>query len=225
MPIKDYLKYYWLEKEYLEKEVYSDFHTKGYLTPEQFFAIIEWKNQKFGKTKISLTDKEIGELTDDIFNATSRKERLQILLENDKGHIRGIRLATASAILTILYPMEFTVYDIRVRKQLVKLSKNRKPPLWEEVEVWNKKEKKKEWVPLDITSNADAGVKKYLEDYLPAVRKVAEENGKLELRDCDRALWAKDWYEDLQNFIGSVDKSGRKKPRKDIQTKIYDKPT
>lgn len=177
MKTKDYLKYYWLEK-YLEEEVQPFFEKEKYLTAEQFLAIIEWKNPKFGKTKLSyLKTKDIEKLFREVHDHHQSPEKQLEILINKK----GIKLATASAILTILYPTKFTVYDIRVRKQLKKRG------------LWNEK-------PDDITNRIDV-VDKYFNKYLPAVQKVKEENKILILRDCDRALWAQDWYEDLQKFL------------------------
>src|SRR3989338_1031400 len=189
--MKEYLKYYWLEK-YLEKQVRSHFETKGFLTAKQFFSIIEWKNAKFGKGKLAyLKDGEIKKLTGDIYKEADPKERLRILLEDDKEKRKGIKLATASAILTILYPKKFTIYDIRVRKQLYKYGK------W--IKVPQKKDRGKEDL-LDITYHTDV-VDEYFNDYLPAVKSLREEG--MSLRDCDRALWAKDWHEDLEEWLSN----------------------
>lgn len=82
----------------------------------------------------------------------------------------------ASAVLTVLYPDDFTVYDIRVREQL-------KYP--------------------DITYAKDS-VESYFNKYLPQVLKMGREISQdptLSLRDCDRTLWAKSWYENLQKFL------------------------
>ena len=179
-----YLKYYWLEK-YLETEVFGDFHTKHHLTPEQFFSIIIWKrNASKTSIKRKLLDgkpittlsKTIEEITHSIYKAPSKEEKLRCLLK-----VGGIDLAIASAVLTILYPTEFSVYDFRVR---------------EEIHGY------KDITPLPI----EAKIKKYLDEYIPSVRKSAH----LSLRDCDRALWGKSWHEDLQKFVKSVDKPGRK---------------
>ncbi|NCS99929.1 hypothetical protein GW765_03025 [Candidatus Parcubacteria bacterium] len=39
----NYLKYYWLEKDFFP-EIYKYFHKEGILTSEQFFSIITWKS-------------------------------------------------------------------------------------------------------------------------------------------------------------------------------------
>ena len=184
--MEKYLKYYWLEK-YIEDDVCSDFHNKkGVLASFQFFSIIEWKNPKVGKTHIAKElreDENVKQLMEKIYHEKDLSKKLSILLS-----VNGIKLATASAILTNLYPEEFTIYDIRVRKQLKKLGE------WREN-------------PDDITYDIDV-VRKYFEKYLSPLKKIARENN-LSLRDCDRALWAKDWSEDLRRFIKpSVYKSG-----------------
>lgn len=111
-------KYYNLE-EYLFKEVRNNFQQRGYLTPEEFFCIIIWKANR-AKSKVKnkilkkgILTKNIKKLSKEIFIASNNKKKLRILLEN-----WGIGLPIASAILTILYPNVFTVYDVRVRNQL-----------------------------------------------------------------------------------------------------------
>lgn len=77
-------------------------------------------------------------------------------------------LPMATAILTVLYPEEFTVYDYRVRQQLGL---------------------------KDIYS-----VKKYFKEFLPMVKKYAESKGET-LREIDKELRGKSFYEDLQKLI------------------------
>lgn len=180
--LKTYDKYYDLER-YLFDEVGPSFRDKHFLSIEQFFLIVAWKNPKFGIRRISQLREEnaVREITEKIFSAGSPHERLAVLLKEESGQRRhGIKLATASAVLTVLYPEEYTVYDIRVRKQL------RKRGLWSED-------------PDDITDDKDV-VDKYFRVYLPKIKLLAQESG-LSLRDCDRALWAQDWYEDFKDFI------------------------
>jgi hypothetical protein len=77
----------------------------------------------------------------------------------------GFRLPTASAILTVLYPDTFTIYDIRLCDRLGAFRNlvNMKwsPRLWEEYQR-----------------------------FVAAVRSEAPEG--LTLRDCDRWLWGED---------------------------------
>ncbi len=173
LPNSSCIKYYWLEKEFFP-EVHTFFRKEHYLTPEQFFSIIFWKSIRPRK-KIkdgliakgdSLTE-AVRKLTKEIFEADTDEKRLSILLNR-----KGFKLAMASALLTVLYPNNFTVYDYRVRGQL--------------------REQK------DISYRKNV-VKLYFE----FVELVKKSNLGLSLRDCDRNLWAKSWYEDLQNFLRS----------------------
>lgn len=86
----------------------------------------------------------------------------------------GVGLALATAILTVLYPEDFTVYDQRVCDALGDFSKlgNRSAP----ARIWE-------------------GYKEFRE----AVRENSP--GHLMLRNKDRWLWAKNWVEELEREI------------------------
>jgi hypothetical protein len=181
--LRSYLKYYWLEQEYLEKEVYPHFHKHGLLNDEQFFAIIRWKSPGLGSVPIrdgllkmgTSLEKAVRDLAEAIAKARSKEERLEILLEQD-----GIQLAMASAVLTILYPDEFSVYDWRVRSQL--------------------KHPKRKGRPFPDISYSRDRIRRYFEEYIPQVKATAP---SLSLRDCDRILWARSWHDGLLDFIKS----------------------
>ncbi|MBU2471752.1 MAG: hypothetical protein KKF20_05035 [Bacteroidetes bacterium] len=115
----DYLKIYDLEN-YLFEVVSPAFAKNGKLNAFDFFCIVIWKANR-AKSKVALKllakDKKnrrdlgqiVEELTGQIHCAKDSKERMRILVED-----WGFRLPMASAILTVLYPTEFTVYDVRV---------------------------------------------------------------------------------------------------------------
>lgn len=117
----DYSKYYDLEK-YLFEDIPLKFKKDGFLKASDFFCIIIWKANR-SKTKIKKKllkisgSKDINEickrLTLDIAKQTSDKDKLKILLDKWR-----FRLPMATAILTVLYPNNFTIYDTRVRGQL-----------------------------------------------------------------------------------------------------------
>src|ERR1043166_3446895 len=107
-----------------------------------------------------------------IHKANTPEEKLEILLGQ-----KGFQLAMASAILTTLYPNDFTVYDFRVRSQLI-----------------NPKTKKPGYPDI---SYAKDRVRRYFDEYLRQVREFSA----LSLRDNDRALWAKSWYVSLGKFL------------------------
>lgn len=174
----DFRKYTRLES-YLLDEVRPRFLEQGYLTAFDFFCIVIWKANR-SKSKIARMllnnphvknlDQAVKVITEGLARQSSGKERLRCLWEME------FQLPMASAILTILYPDEFTVYDIRVCNQLgdfhkVKTSKSFKE-LWSGYEDFRRKVKAS--APSDLT-----------------------------LRDKDRYLWGKSFYEQLTNDIGS----------------------
>jgi len=84
--------------------------------------------------------------------------------------VPGIGLATATAILTVSYPDEFTIIDRRVLEELdlfpSRLAKRK-----------SRKCNTDDW-------NADD----YIAEYLPRVKECRKRWGRT-LRECDRALW------------------------------------
>jgi len=162
--MEKYFKYYFLE-DYLFKTVNKNFYENKYLTPEEFLAIIIWKRNA-SKTKvikgINASGKSVKTITNEIYKSTSREEKLQILLG-----IKNIGIALASAVLTVLYPDEFTVFDYRAKNSLETLN-------------------------IQIKGNPDNKPKDYF-NYVD----ICEEQRKkynLSLRDFDRTLWATDFY-------------------------------
>ncbi|MBL0171538.1 MAG: hypothetical protein IPP90_12540 [Gemmatimonadaceae bacterium] len=119
----DYVRYYNLE-EYLQSDVNRHFAADGSIGAFDFFSIIIWKANR-AKTQIARklqrmdreqrTDLEaiVRELTSALSKVTSAEARLRMLMEDWK-----FALPMASAILTVLWPDDFTVYDVRVCEQL-----------------------------------------------------------------------------------------------------------
>jgi len=120
-----FLQYYDLE-QYLFESVNPSFHMHGCLTAFDFFCIVIWKANR-AKTlvarrllKAGYTNLEtaVAELSKSLFKAATHKDRLHIMLEGWHFY-----LPMASAVLTILYPKDFTVYDVNVCAQLKDFSK------------------------------------------------------------------------------------------------------
>ena len=116
----DYLKYYDLER-YLFEDVHRRFHHEQSLGAFDFFSIIIWKANR-AKSRIALKllkqdpkrrrklDAICRTLTTSLYAAPSDKERLRVLMED-----WDFALPMASAILSVCWPGDFTVYDYRVR--------------------------------------------------------------------------------------------------------------
>ncbi len=167
--MNDYLKYFDREL-YLFEDVHQRFHAKHSLGAFDFFTIIIWKANR-AKSKIALKllakdpagrrdlDAICRTLTASLYNAPSHKERLRLLMKD-----WNFALPMASAILSVCYPEDFTVYDYRVRERLVGFSN-----------LCNSTDFEKVW--------------KCFEEYKAKVEESAP--AKLNLRDKDRYLYGK----------------------------------
>ena len=172
--MQDFRQYYYRES-YLFDTVRPRFLKQGYLDAFDFFCIVIWKAER-AKSRIArkLTnvnqdlDTAVKVVTLGLSQQATNKERLRCLWNG------GFDLPMASAILTVLYPDDFTVYDQRVCGQLggyhqLKNSRDFET-LWEEYQ-------------------------KFKSD----VQKVTP--AELSLRDKDRYLWGKSFCEQLTNDI------------------------
>ncbi len=193
----NYVDFYYLEK-YLFEQVGPRFCERGTLRAFDFFCIVIWKaNRAKSKvatrllsiTKLDDLESSVEQLRRELSSGKTRKARMRVLIENWK-----LRLPMASAILTVLYPRDFTVYDVRVvgvvklddkatRNRLLRLADER----WSD-SLW-------------------LGYEKFVE----SVKKSAP--AKLPLRDKDRWLWGKSVYLQLTKDIGSWERSFKKTPQ------------
>lgn len=174
----DYEKFYDLES-YIFKEVANNFYDRGYLIPEEFFCIIIWKANR-AKSKIAKRfsrdislETSIREMTSSIYRQSTPKAKLAVLM-NDY----GFRLPISSAILSVLYKDDFSVYDIRVCNILDEEYKIRKYHNIQNL-LFDRL-----WVGY--------------EDYL---RKILEVSGKKEYREADKYLWGKSFFQQLRENI------------------------
>jgi hypothetical protein len=117
----DPLRYYDLEG-YLFDEVGPRFREKEWLSAFDFFSIVIWKSNR-SKSYIAKKIQRIAkaqnldfasrQLTSEIALAQSKEARFRVLFKGWE-----MRLPMTSAILTVLYPEDFTVYDTRGCSQL-----------------------------------------------------------------------------------------------------------
>ena len=171
-------------ESYLFNTVHRRFAEQGYLGAFDFFCIVIWKANRaktkvakrlLGDTKKTL-DEVVVELTKTIAAQETPKDKMRLLMF---GNIR-FRLPMASAILTVLYPDEFTVYDYRVCdtldgfRNLTNLTNIDK--LWEGYSAFKSA----------VISNTPPG---------------------LSLRDRDRYLWGKSFRDQLTNDIATAFRS------------------
>jgi hypothetical protein len=112
----DFRKFYDLET-YLFTEACKHFAETGTITPFDFYCIIVWKsNRAKSKTKKRLAKlaggtfgSAVATIAAELYESKSPEDRLRVMMEKWK-----FLLPMASAVLTVLYPDEFTIYDVRV---------------------------------------------------------------------------------------------------------------
>ena len=171
----DYKKYYNLDK-YLFEDINEKFQRDQVLNVFDFFCIVIWKANR-AKSKVANRiklkepnlDKAVYEITTHLFSAINDEERLRILMVDWK-----LRLPMSSAILTVLYPDRFSVYDYRVCEMLGKFE-----------DLGHKVKFESLW----------KGYCQYIEGVLQLVPTESK------LRDKDKYLWGKSFFEDLNKNI------------------------
>lgn len=116
---RDYLRYYHLES-YLFDEVRPRFLLQGQLDAFDLFSILVWKANRAKSYAARRMLKKCGDLeaaaaglTRALYEAASPAQRFRIAVID-----WGFRLPTATAVLSVLWPDEFTVYDVRVCDEL-----------------------------------------------------------------------------------------------------------
>jgi hypothetical protein len=173
---RDYQDLYWLEN-YLFSKVSARFAQTRTLSAFDFFCIVIWKaNRAKSKVARRLLDagfvdlpSAVSELACDVDKFPEPKERLRVLIQKWR-----FRLPIPSAILTVLYPDQFTVYDVRVCETLG------------------------DFASLSRRVNFEA----LWEGYTQFVDRVhASGPAGLSLRDKDRWLWGKSVAEQLTRDI------------------------
>jgi len=172
----DYVKLYGLES-YLFEVVNPRFQQQGLLSSFDFFCIVIWKANRskstIAKRLLKKEHKNLEEaskaLTSQIHQAPTAKEKMKVLMDE-----WGFLLPMTSAILTVLYPDTFTVYDVRVCQMLKKYS------------------------TLKDIRNLDKLWPQYL-DFIESVKKATP--GVKSLRDKDRYLWGKSFHDQLKKDI------------------------
>ena len=172
----DYLSLYHLE-DHLFGPVHHRWQANGRLDAFDFFCIVIWKaNRAKSRVARKLLERGHGnlvsavpELTMAVASAPEPRERLRVLIQD-----WGMRLPMASAVLTVLDPEEFTVYDIRVCEVLGRFG------------------------GLAERASFDRLWEGYVE-FKEAVVQATPEG--LSLRDRDRYLWARSFADQLRSQI------------------------
>ena len=148
-------------------ELAARFERTGQLTAEELYLILDWKAARARTrhlrrlTKGRTFSRAADDLARAVHGAPDDEDRLKLLLAEPW----SFALPTATAILTVLYPDRFTVYNIRVCDALGDFHR-----------LGSRRWSEQSW--------AEYG------GFVAAVRSAAP--GHLNLRDADRWLWGQD---------------------------------
>ena len=169
--MKKYIREYDLEKQ-LFGDISKNFKKNKTLSDEEFFKIIIWKSNRTKGRVLAGIKKSKKSIKQIMRNVYNAKDPEEKI--EILTEIEGIGISIASAVLTVCYPKKFTVLDYRVWGILFKDKKvkNKRPP---------------------------SSVPGYL-DYVNICKNYAKKL-KLSLRDFDRAMWGRSFYEDLRDFL------------------------
>jgi hypothetical protein len=158
-------------EEYLFGEVGPNFATTGHLSPVDLFTIFIWKaNRK----KYEARDKIKNRYNQSFEAGTARFASEITASDNPQSKLEAVmswnfRLPTASAILTVFYPLVFTIYDYRVRSALDihtnLAARDYSPNLWRQYQEYKNA----------VIANAPVG---------------------LTLRECDHHHWGRSFDQD-----------------------------
>jgi hypothetical protein len=173
----DYAKFGDLET-YVFKDVNCKFKKNGFLNAFDFFCIIIWKANR-AKTKTSDRLCKIANTTNlddicktitcEIYQEKDDKNKIRLLLQKWR-----FNLPMASAILAVLYPNRFPIYDIRVCSILNEF--------------------------YDLNGK---GIKRKVEGYFrfrDKIKKISKSRKK-SLREVDKLLWGESFYKDLKQDV------------------------
>lgn len=172
-------RYYDLER-YLFEDVHRNFAANGEISAFDFFSIVMWKANR-AKSKIAARllamdpkgrktlNPIVRELARSLSRAPDARERLNILVNQ-----WGFGLPMASAVLSVFWPEEFTIYDVRVCERLNKFADL-------------------------INATKFATIWASYQEYVDAVRAAVPD--AMSLRDKDRWLWAKSTANQLDEDI------------------------
>jgi len=180
-------KYYNLE-EFLFNEVRYNFHKRKpkHLTPFEILSIVIWKAERNKKRVKSSLLKEgvVNTISNTLRNYQQGKEE-DVVEELTK--IYGIGIPTASAFLTVLYPSDFTVVDVRAKETF-----ENHPHLKNYCKGKN-----------CFISNPSENVKGYI-DYLNKCKKASVNFGFKDLRAFDKAIWGYSFFSDLSDYVKDI---------------------
>lgn len=154
-------------ENYLFDVVGKNIRKKGYLTFDEFYAIAMWKSPR-QKQKYLLNKRLVTPKTKAAFNLKDEKSRMLKLCE-----LEGVAIPTASAILSVVFPEDYAIMDIRCLNALRDMGYD--ISTYPRINTWLL--------------------------YIEIMKSIAGKYDKITPRDIDKALFAKHRIEQGENNL------------------------
>ncbi len=130
----NYIQYYEMktlkeERDILFENISKIFQKRGYLSREEFISIGLWKTtrQKRNFESEINSNESVQKITKEVINSECNKMKILVKgIIDDSGNkikLKGVDVAVASAILTVIYPHKYCVVDYRAKQALVWMKK------------------------------------------------------------------------------------------------------
>jgi len=87
----------------------DDIKKKKYFTKDQFYAVAMWKTPRPKNHYLNNSKELIKKISSGVLNAKSEEDKMKLLTS-----LKGVSIAVASSLLTIINPKDYGIIDIRV---------------------------------------------------------------------------------------------------------------
>jgi len=152
--LNQYISNYDIEKSLFAKG--PEIKKRGWLTKDEFLLICLWKSRRPKQWYKKNTQSRIRKITQAAFLEKDEHKKMEFLIQ-----LSGVRIPTASAILSIVDPKKYPIIDVRCVSSLTKLN----AITWSHITI-------NSWI-----------------DYLKVIRRLAKENRK-SAREIEKGLFA-----------------------------------
>ena len=107
---------YYIDQYELEKQIFQlgkEIKKRGWLEKTEFLTICLWKSRRPKKLYYLNSDKDIISKSKMVFDEKNELNKIKILTD-----LKGVRIPTASAILSVVNPEIYPIIDIRCVQSL-----------------------------------------------------------------------------------------------------------
>lgn len=191
-------------EQIIGKSITFELISKKYFTRDpkglkkaEFISICKWKTPRQERKYEDNSEDLIREITQEIMSSTDERQQMQILIKgikNDKDQkkLKGVGIAVASAILTILFPEKFCVIDYRAKRALCLLKQRGESKPYNVISFKSYRDYLKTFQLINNTSYIELYFK-----YLEVIRGICKTIGpNITPRMLEVALWKYDKTKD-----------------------------